>query len=281
LSFEVDLTCEYYYNLASLNLQGQRDPSTSAELRQVANDFAYRVRKYSGYDVNGYRFRTTSYDQSRPNRITTCSRVFTPGLDEVDYFGRTEEIYELNFHGSKPLTPVIFNCHWFDPKVTRRTHSNLGLVEIRQDSTLPGDDVNIVAQQATQVYYLLYACQTKGYLMGWDVMYKVSPHGKLPVPNDEDYNLDPNTYDGEFFQEDGLEGRFEIDLTESIGMEVDIEMVVDEEKDEVQNENDLEILKGNDINDELAPSDGVDYEMVDSDDETYDPAKPNTHEDYF
>ena len=34
----------------------------SAELRQVANGFAYRVRKFSGYDVNGYRFRTTSYD---------------------------------------------------------------------------------------------------------------------------------------------------------------------------------------------------------------------------
>jgi hypothetical protein len=84
----------------------------------------------------------------------------------------------------------------------------------------------------------------------------------------------------EYFQEDGLEGRFEIALTEAIGMEVDIEMVVDEE-DVVQNENDLVILEGNEINDELAPSDGVDYEMVDSDDETYDPANPDTYEDYF
>jgi hypothetical protein len=37
-------------------------------------------------------------------------------------------------------------------------------------------------------------------------VYKVSTHDKLSVPNDEDYNLDPNTYDKEFFQEDGLEG---------------------------------------------------------------------------
>jgi hypothetical protein len=112
-------------------------------------------------------------------------------------------------------------------------------------------------------------------------VYKVSPHDKLPIPNDEDYNLDPDTYDGEFFQEDGLEGRFEIDLIEAIGMEVDIKMVVDEEDDEVQNENDVEILEGNDINDELAPSDGVYYEMVDSDDETYDLANPNIYEDIF
>jgi hypothetical protein len=90
--------------------------------------------------------------------------------------------------------------------VTRRTHYNLGIVEIRQDSTLPGDDVFIVAQQATQVYNLPYVCQTKEHFKGWDVVYKVLLHGKLPVPNDEDYNLDPDTYDGEFFQEDGLEG---------------------------------------------------------------------------
>ena len=102
-------------------------------------------------------------------------------------------------------------------------------------------------------------------------------HGRLPVPNDEDYNLDL-TEDGEFFQEDGLEGRFEIDLTEAIGMDVYIEMVVDEEDDEVQNDNDLVILEGND---EVASSDGVEIEMLDSDDESYDPANPDTYEDYF
>jgi hypothetical protein len=122
-----------------------------------------------------------------------CSGVFTSGLDEVEYYGRIEEIYELNFHGSKPLTPIICKCHWFDPEVTRRTHSNLGLVKIQQNSTLPGDDVYIVAQQATQVYYLPYVCPMKEHLKGWDVVYKVSLHGKLPIQNDEDYNLDLNT----------------------------------------------------------------------------------------
>jgi hypothetical protein len=131
------------------------------------------------------------------------------------------------------------------------------------------------------VYYLPYACQTKEHLKGWDVVHKVSPHGKVPVPNNEDYNLHPDTYDREFFEEDGLEGRFEINLAEAIEMEVDIEMVVDEKDDEVQNGNDLVILEGNDINDELAPSDGVDYEIVDSDDGTYDPANPDTYQDYF
>jgi hypothetical protein len=56
-----------------------------------------------------------------------------------------------------------------------------------------------VAQQATQVYYLPYACQTKKHLKVWDVVYKVSSYGKLSVPNDTNYNLDPDTYDREFF----------------------------------------------------------------------------------
>jgi hypothetical protein len=117
-------------------------------------------------------------------------------------------------------------------------------------------------------------------------VYKVSSHCKLPVPNDEDYNLDPNTYNGEFFQEEGLEGRFEIDLTEVIGMEVDNERVDDEDAgDEVQNVKDLQMLErlylGNGSDDNIATSDSIDYfNMVDSDDETYDPTIPN-HEDYF
>ena len=51
-----------------------------AELRQVVDGFAYRVRSFSGYDMNGYRFRTTSYEQSRPNRRTTSSGVLRSAL---------------------------------------------------------------------------------------------------------------------------------------------------------------------------------------------------------
>jgi hypothetical protein len=116
----------------------------SVELRQVADGYAYRVKSFTDYDVNGYRFHTIRHEQSRPNQRTTNTGVFTPSLDGVEYYERIEEIYELMFHGCKPLNPVIFKCLWFDPKVTRRT-PNLGLVKIRQDSVLLGDDVYTVA----------------------------------------------------------------------------------------------------------------------------------------
>ena len=124
--------------------------------------------------------------------------------------------------------------------------------------------------------------------MGWDVLYKVSPRGKLPIPNNEDYNIDPNTYAGEFYQEDGLEGTFEIDSSEAIEMEVDNERVVHEDYgDEVHNLQDLELLEqlrlGNERDDDNEPplENGVDCnDTRDSDDETYDPNIPD-HDEYF
>ena len=271
--------------LTAYNFQARNDGSMSLELRQVAKGCAYRVRSFNAYDVNGYRFHTTSYEESRPNRRTTNTGVFTPGVDGVEYYGRVEEIYELTFEGSKPLNPVIFKCHWFDPAVVRRT-PNLGLVEVQRSSVYSGDDVYIVAQQATQVYYLSYPCQTDDHLIGWDVVYKISPHGILPIPNDADYNIDPSTDEVEFFQDDGLEGTFEIDLTEAFEMEVENERVVDDDVgDEVHNAKDIQLLErlnlGNDVDDDMPPSEhGHDYvDMSDSDDEDYDLANPGDNDD--
>jgi len=209
------------------------------------------------------------------------------GSNGVEYYGRIEKIYELRFRGRREFNPVIFKCHWFDPEQVRRT-PNLGLVEIRQSSVYRGDDVYIVAQQATQVYFLQYPCKTDMRLQGWDVVYKVSPHGKLPVPNNDDYNIDPNTCEGEFFQEDGLEGSFVIDLAETIGMELDNEDLGDEDDgDEVENVMDLQLLERlqlNDDSDNIPPSehDHDDIDARDSDDdEYYQQANIDDDDDYF
>ena len=152
-----------------------------------------------------------------------------------------EEIYELEFPGPKALKPVVFKCHWFDPNVTRRAE-DIGQVEIRQDSIYSGDDVYIVAQQATQVYYLPWACQKDERLKGWYLVQLVSPRGKAPVPNDDDYNFDPKADSGEFYQPEGLEGRLEIDILSLMGMEVDNN--IDEDEGEVvQDAKDLMILE--------------------------------------
>jgi hypothetical protein len=144
-----------------------------------------------------------------------------------------------------------------------------------------------VGQQAVQVYYLPYACQSKDYLKGWEVVQEVTPHGKLPVPNDEDYNLiNPNTYEGEFYQEEGLTGSFVIDLTTPIAMEVDNELVDhNDDEEEVYDPKDLQMLErlGIEHEENLEPSDYLHYlDNFDSDDKrTYIPANPHDDLDYF
>jgi hypothetical protein len=188
----------------------------SDELKQVAWGFSSMVNAFTVYDVNGYRFRMRRYEESRPGQKTTCTGIRTPGNDGLDYYGIVEEIYELEFLGPKALKPVVFKCHWFYPNVTRRA-DDIGQVEIRQDSVYSGDDVYIVAQQATQVYYLPWACQKDERLKGWYLVPFVSPRGKAPVPNDDDYNFDPKADSGEFYQPKGLEGHLEIDILSLMG----------------------------------------------------------------
>jgi hypothetical protein len=117
----------------------------SDELRQVANGCQVRVKSFTSYDMNRYCFHTTRYEENRATRKTTNSGVCVLGTDGLDYHRRVEQIYELEFDGDKPLKPVMFKCHWFNPCKTRRA-PHLGLVKIREESVYQGKDVYIVAQ---------------------------------------------------------------------------------------------------------------------------------------
>lgn len=181
------------------------------ELRWVSQGFENRVYSYEKYDVNGYRFHTERHQNTRPNAKTINTGVFTGGTN-VEYYGRIENIYALSFlSGAEDLNLVVFKCHWFDPTVRGLKHTpSIGLVEVKPSTVYHGSDVFIVANQATQVYYLPYPCQNEE-LKGWEVVFKISPHGKLVAPNDDDYdNINPVTYEGEFYQEQQADGDFDI-----------------------------------------------------------------------
>jgi hypothetical protein len=209
-----------------------------AEPRQVAQGCQYRMMSYKHYDINRYRFRTAAHERTRHNAKTINSGVLTIGEDGVEYYGIIEEIIELSFCSTNSLKLVLFKCSWFHPVSGVRLSPNIGLVEVKKTSVLPGDKPFIVAQQATQVYYASYPCKSARSLVDWDVVYKGPPRTKFPTPSDEDYNIDPNTNFAEFFQEDGLPGNFEI----VIGHEDNYLDSTEIEVEEVANEKDLELL---------------------------------------
>ena len=202
------------------------------ELRCVSQGCNRRVMMYEKYDVNGYRLHTESHQKNRPNPKTINTGVFTRGADEVVYYGRLENVYELTFNRTNlELKLVVFKCHWFDPHGGLRSTPSIGLVEVRPSTTYSGADVFIVAHQAKQVYYLPYPCQ-KEELKGWEVVFQVSPHGNLPIPSEDDYNnIDPVTYEGIFYQEEQDFGDFEVEpvVEEELGNDAETrgESVVD------------------------------------------------------
>ena len=205
----------------------------SDELKSVSQGFDLEVMKYEKYDVNGFRFHTETHQKGRANPKTINTGVFTKGLDEYDYYGRLQSVYELTFNRANvQLNLVVFKCHWFDPRGGQRNTKSIGLVEVRPSTTYSGSDVYIVAHQAKQVYYLPYPCQ-KAELKGWEVVFQVSPHGNLPIPSEDDYNnIDPDTYEGIFYQEEedlGLEFQYEPAVEEDLGNDVETrgESVVD------------------------------------------------------
>ena len=173
------------------------------------------------------------------DRKSTNCCVSAIGEGGTEYYGRVEAIYELLFYGENPPNVVVFKCYWFQPKETRRTHEHIGLVEINQSTHLDVPDVYIMAQQATQVFYLPWACQTNPNLKGWDVVYEVPPRARLSPPKEEDYepHINPDTYEGEFFQETRLsKKRFKNRYTSPQNIEVDSDSESDITPEEEQEE---------------------------------------------
>lgn len=168
--------------------------SMTEDLKQVAAGCHTRVKTYNTYDVNGFRFRTHSHEKERPNAATINSGLVTVGEGEngetTEYYGYIKEIIEVSFDGIRPLSLVLFNCHWFHPKKNRYT-PKYGLVEIEHESVLPGYEPFVVAQQATQVYYVPYPCKSVRDLVKRWVVYKVTPQGRLPTPSALDYEAAP------------------------------------------------------------------------------------------
>jgi hypothetical protein len=76
-------------------------------------------------------------------------------------------------------------------------------------------------------------------------VYEVPPHSKHPSPNEEDYqpHIDPDTYDGEFFQEEhGPRGRLNIHSCMEVHIDNE-EEEAEEEEEEVTHVQDLSMLE--------------------------------------
>jgi hypothetical protein len=97
-----------------LQLHHGNMPSTEEEklLFVLSQGPAMNVRTYQAYDINGYTFYTEKKDHSSEHHnsgVTMLSYADEESTVNERFFGRIEEIWELNFCGEKM---PMFRVRW-------------------------------------------------------------------------------------------------------------------------------------------------------------------------
>jgi hypothetical protein len=151
-----------------------RDSSVHDDLRQLSHG-STTARSYGCYDINGFRYRSTKFEEKNPHAATTNSGVVTTASASdgsiTEYFGVIQNIVELKFEGSKDLRVVFFYCDWFNNKLGSGVKHNkkLGLVEVNHKLRLSGYNPFVLAHQVEMVYYMSYPCRLESLELWWIV----------------------------------------------------------------------------------------------------------------
>ena len=65
------------------------------------------MKSYDICEVNGYRFRSESYEKKKRRLSTVNSGVLTVG-EELEYYGIIKDIIELKFDGNEDFSLVLY-----------------------------------------------------------------------------------------------------------------------------------------------------------------------------
>jgi hypothetical protein len=108
-----------------------------------------KCKCYNGYFINGYVFHIEEYGQGRKTYNTgVCVKGSTSSELEVDYYGRLEEVVELQYHNEQNIM-FLFKCYWYDTTNRGiRVDPHYGLVEINSKARLRNiNDVFVFTKQ--------------------------------------------------------------------------------------------------------------------------------------
>jgi hypothetical protein len=156
--------------------------SASISLSSLSLDLERKVKCYNGYFVNGYVFHTEVYGHGRKCVIgSTCSEF------EVDYYGKLEEVIELQYYIEQNKV-FLFKCYWYDTtKRGIRLDHHYGLVEINSRARLRNvNDVFVFTKQCQQIYYTYTPFFRKDRSrVDWLSILKTKPRGHVEVVQDE------------------------------------------------------------------------------------------------
>jgi hypothetical protein len=190
-----------------------------------------KVKCYNGYFVNVYVFHTKEYGHGRKTyNIGVCVKESISSELKVDYYGRLEEVVELQYH-SEQNRVFLFKCYWYDTTNRGiRVDPHYGLVEINSKTRLCNvNDVFIFAKQCQQVYYTYTLSFRKDRsIVDWVSIVKTKPRGRIELVQDE--NEDTSVRD-EVFRVSELVEPYRVaplvDLEENLNFHVFDDSLVD------------------------------------------------------
>ncbi|PKU60458.1 hypothetical protein MA16_Dca024891 [Dendrobium catenatum] len=118
-----------------------------------------KVKTWSIYIVNGFRFHTKSWSEGRKTEnCGVCVRGNTHEEDECDYYGILNEVFDLEYPGEDENFNYLFNCQWYDPVHNRgtRVHPAYGLVDVKHSKRYGKFDPFVLESQPIQDYFSKY-----------------------------------------------------------------------------------------------------------------------------
>ena len=176
-------------------------------LKDLAKGPLHYVKTYSGYYVNGYKFQTE--ERCRNSRATNnglCIKGSSHSSTELEYYGRLEEVLELEYPALPIKRTVLFRCSWFDPTINRgmQLHPQYKLVDVKKGRVFNKYEPFIFAEQASQVYFISYPSLRRD-STDWLAVCKIKARSVVEVAEVADMNVLPS--DVMPFQEDVIEQR--------------------------------------------------------------------------
>ncbi|CAM8936832.1 unnamed protein product [Rhodiola kirilowii] len=146
-------------------------------IHSLSAGFQSHVACSATYKVNNYKFHIESHGEGRN---TVNSHVYVKGTEGTHYYGVIEEIIHMRCRTNHRLKVVLFKCHWYDPQFVRSYPSN-GIVIVKTHRPYPHYDPYILAQQAVQVYYVMFLGLAGQNNQGWVAICPVKPTNAIDM----------------------------------------------------------------------------------------------------
>ncbi|XP_070006462.1 uncharacterized protein [Nicotiana sylvestris] len=160
-------------------------------LRSLAHGPLISVKCHSVYFVNGYKFYTECHVSVRS---TMNSGVCITYPNVGDYYGKIQELKQVEYREEPLKQTVLFKCEWFDPTINVgvKKHNEYKLVDVNHRRRFKKYEPFILAMQATQVCYVSYPSKKKD-KDDWLSVLKVKPRNIVELPDEESPTIsEPN-----------------------------------------------------------------------------------------